>query len=120
MFISLNGITASAEEGQVFTTDFSEYEVGKTPEGWSQPWAESSWEVQADPNYLLVNDESKNVRRVLTLDEIGEISGDVEVFALVKGKTAETLFQLPILVSGDVDKEMAYYVDASTKFNRIR
>src|SRR5699024_9123015 len=59
-------------------------------------------------------------RRVLTNNEIGEVEGDVEVFALVRGSSVRTLFQLPILVSGEMGSETAYYLDMSTSFGSPR
>lgn len=120
--VGINGDAAprAPEKKQVtFSTDFSEYETGGIPDGWSERWAEGNWSVLDDPRTLVLQTGGM-ARRVLTWDELGEIEGDVELFALVRGHSAETLFHLPIHVSGSEGSETSYYVDASVRFNSFR
>jgi hypothetical protein len=99
-----------------YATDFSGDHVGTAPAGWSSQWRASQWLVQDDPRRLEHSVAGASGRRALTWDDVGDegvVTGDVEVFGLVRAPAAgETVFQLALHVSGEAGSENAYYVDA--------
>ncbi len=98
-----------------FSTDFSEHEAGKSPDGWSTLWRESDWIVKADPTRLEHHPAEGSGRRVLTWDEPGYIAGDVEVYTVVRksNTTNGVMFQLHLQADGQAGTESSYYLDVS-------
>src|SRR5690625_4885553 len=112
MLIPLASIKANANEGQVFTTDFSEYKVGESPNDWSGIWRESNWTIKDDPFRLEHNIDTSG-RRGLVWDSVGSIDGnrDLEITTVVRtnGDANGTWFQLGMQISGDNGSENAVY-----------
>ncbi len=104
-----------------YATDFSEYEVGSIPNGWSESWNPSNWEIaNGTDNQLIQTTGGSTGRWALTWDEIGQIEGDVEVFGLVSADSNDSLFSLPIHVSGESGTETAYYLNANIDIGAVR
>jgi len=102
-----------------YQTDFSEYEVGQAPSDWSMLWRESSWTVKDDPGRLEHFVTEGSGRRGLTWDKPGDITGDVEVSALVRKGDYESgvLFQLHLQAYGDAGSDSSYYMDVTNAGN---
>jgi len=112
--------------GQTFATDFGDDTGGQPPATWSTLWRNSDWTVLDNPRRLQhVVDESGG-RRGLTWDEVGEVDGDVEIYARLRGDDmGETLFQIGFYYGGaTVDESRFYYIDArmpgASSENRLR
>lgn len=96
-----------------FQTDFSEYELNKAPSGWTHRWLGDidEWKIKDDP--IRLQHKSGSGRRGLTIDSIGAVYGDAEVFAIVRGDDIfNTLFQIGIHRSGYSGNENSIIVDA--------
>jgi hypothetical protein len=106
--------------GVALTAFFSESPAGTAPEGWREMWSPSDWKILGDPLKLRHRIDSTGGRRALVWEGAGPIEGDVEVLAKVRGRSANTLFQLPIHVSGEAGREDAYYVDMRKADRTIR
>src|SRR5699024_1274455 len=100
---------------QQFSTDFSEYEKGSSPENWSTLWRESNWTILDDPTRLRHDPSEGSGRRVLTWDEPGEIAGNVEIYTVVRksNTTQGVMFQLHLQATGQAGTESSYYLDVS-------
>src|SRR5690625_462649 len=100
-----------------YQIDFSDSMVGKEPAGWTPIWKESSWTVLDNPSRLEHYVEGPDGgRRALTLDEAGEVHGDVEISGVVRASdTGDTMFQIGFHMSGErtdeVSAENYYYLD---------
>ncbi len=103
-----------------FFADFSGHEPDEPPAGWSMTWTESQWEVTDEPKVLRHTVDTSGGRRALVWDETGTVSGDVEVRTKVRFQSANTLFQLPLHVSGEAGSENAYYIDVRVDQSNIR
>ncbi len=103
-----------------FFTDFLTDEPGEAPADWSMPWTESDWAVQDDPRLLRHTVDNTGGRRSLVWNRPGIVSGDVEVVTKVRSESSNTLFQLPLHVSGQAGNENAYYVDVRVDQSSIR
>lgn len=107
-----------------YETDFSEYELGSTPDDWTMLWRDSDWKIKDAPQRLTHHVE--NSRQALVWDEVGDWDGDIEVSGVVRAENSgDTLFQIGVNMSGDAGSENAYYVDlrtpdASGSANRFR
>ena len=102
-----------------YKTDFSEYDVGVAPSDWSTLWRESGWTVKDDPSRLEHFVTEGSGRRGLTWDKPGDITGDVEVSALVKKSKGDkgVMFQLHLQGSGKASSENSYYLDVTNSGN---
>ena len=110
-----------------YETDFAKDEVGGAPEGWSTLWRDSGWIVLDAPRRLehrVIG--AGNGRRALTLDEVGDVRGDVEVSGVVRASGVKnTMLQIGFHMSGEAGSENGYYLDmrspdASSSANRVR
>lgn len=96
-----------------FKTDFTEYKSNETPSEWTHWWLGSSDEWKVVENPIRLQHNSGSGRRGLTIDAIGDVYGDVEVFAIVRGSNIfNTLFQIGIHRSGYAGNENSIVVDA--------
>ena len=100
-----------------YSTNFSEYEAGQAPSNWSTLWRESGWTVKDDPSRLEHFVTEGGGRRVLTWDKAGDITGDVELSALVKANPGNTMFQIHLQGSGNAGGENSYYLDLRSSGN---
>jgi hypothetical protein len=110
---------AEPSEPAQYETDFSGYPAGSAPSDWTTWWRESDWTVLDDPSRLQHTIGTAG-RRALTWDEPGNVVGDVEIFGVVRGRSANTLFTLPIYVSGTAGAENGYYVDTRQPDGLVR
>lgn len=105
-------------------TDLSDQDVGEPPRGWSMRWRSSDWTVLDDPRRVRHVVGGSSGRRSLTWDEVGDdghVQGDVELYGVVRSSpTGNTLFQLPLHVSGETGNESAYYVDLRVDQSALR
>lgn len=100
--------------------DFSDEQAGSVPADWSMPWTHSDWTVRDDAAGIRHRVDNAGGRRALVWDEPGEIVGDVELYTRVRAESANTLFQLPLHVSGEAGSENAYYVDLRAEQSALR
>lgn len=101
-------------------TDFSDAVPGQVPEGWTPVWMPSDWTVLDEPRVLRHVVDDRGGRRALVWDEPGIVVGDVELYTLVRADSANTMFQLPLHVSGEAGSENAYYLDARVDQSALR
>jgi len=87
---------------------------------WSQPWEPGSWVVEPESRALLQEAEEDSARRALVWEKPGEVVGDVELLARVRGNSDSTLFRLALHLSGGPGRENAYYVDLRKSAKQIR
>jgi len=87
---------------------------------WSQPWEPGSWVVEPESRALLQEAEEESARRALVWEQPGEVVGDVELLARVRGNSDSTLFRLALHLSGEPGRENAYYVDLRKPGNQVR
>ena len=113
-----------AKSSAQYKTDFSEYEAGVLPRGWSMLWGNSNWKINDEPRRLTHTVEGS--RQALIWDEVGEVTGDVEISGVVRANNSgDTLFQIGLHMSGEEGSENAYYLDlrrpdANGSANRFR
>ncbi|MFJ7936490.1 FIMAH domain-containing protein [Sporosarcina sp. NPDC096371] len=96
-----------------YSTDFTGYEIGKTPTDWTPIWQgqDEEWTIMDKPNRL--QHIARSGVRGLTSDKVGEIYGSAEIFGLVKGSNVRgTLFQMGFHMSGSPGSENGIYADA--------
>lgn len=117
-----------SEEAQ-FEANFSLHEPGASPAGWSESWRASQWTVLEGPGRVRHEVDDDGGRRALVWDEVGDnghVQGDVEIFGLVRVKEPmpTTRFQMAVHVSGETERENAFYVDgrgsSTLRINRYR
>src|SRR5699024_4245681 len=102
-----------------------------TPTDWTPIWKASSWMIKENPRRLehdVIG--AGDGRRALTMDEVGEVHGDVEVSSVVRARnTGDTMFQVGFHMTGerteDISTENYYYLDirkpdANGSANRVR
>src|SRR5690625_3558410 len=106
-----------ADADEVFSTDFSEYEVGKgVPEGWKELWQTSLYEIAESPSRLIKTSTKEN-RHLLAWEDVGKIEGDVEIATLMRvpGDTLSnpdmTSFQLHLHAGGMTRAIDTYHLD---------
>lgn len=107
-------LSRDSSAGKTFSTNFEHDTIGRPPSGWSMRWKPSNWTVLDNPNRLQHIVDPSGGRRALTWDEVGEVEGDVEIYARVRGDDmGETLFQIGFHCGGDsAANSHFYYVDA--------
>jgi hypothetical protein len=121
--VALTGLAttqASADEAPqdvVLSTDFSEHPVGKgVPEGWTELFATSFYEIADHPSRLVKTSIGDN-RHLLAWEDIGVVEGDVEVATLLRQpettrpELTTTRFQVHVHASGAAGAINSYSVD---------
>ncbi|WP_293695296.1 M14 family zinc carboxypeptidase [uncultured Agrococcus sp.] len=102
---------APATAADEYSITFEDQVVGERPADWSPLWLDSDWQVEDKPPRL-VHTATTQGRQGLSPDEVGEVSGDVEVSALVRPHELTGTQQVLFLhASGEAGSENAYYVD---------
>lgn len=97
--------------------DFSRVDPGTPLRDWTELWEDGSWSVDRALRQEAV---AESARRALAWEQPGEIVGDVEVLARVRGNSDSTLFRLALHLSGGPGEENAYYVDLRKPAKQIR
>src|SRR5690606_11695215 len=99
-----------------YETDFSEYQVGEPPSGWTELWRPGDWTVLDDPRRLQLDIETAGSRRGLTPDGVGEnghVEGGVEVTTRVRGESVSAyVYYLGVHLSGEAGSENGYLLFA--------
>lgn len=103
--------------------DFSQIRSNQLNSEWDSIWTSSSWTLaRGDGGRQVLRhqlDTSRD-RRAFVWKGLGEITGDVEVTTKLNAVSRNTLFQLPIHVSGERDNESAYYLDVRLSTDSLR
>ncbi|MBL6276097.1 hypothetical protein JMF97_07980 [Micromonospora fiedleri] len=111
---------ASAADAAPQSIDFRGQAAGTAPAGWSSVWRDSEYRVQPDPARL-VHRATTSGRQALSPDAVGQVTGDVEVSALVRiFSTSGTQSVLFLHAGGAPGAENAYYVDFRGETGSLR
>lgn len=104
--------------------DFSILKGESIEEEWHAPWHPGHWTLfMSDDTAPVLRhrvESGSRRRRALAWKAPGTIIGDVDVLTEVRAESANTLFQLPIHMSGEAGHENAYYVDVRLSASLFR
>lgn len=105
--------TPPPETPETFSTEFDEYVVGAFPSDWTEIWAtgtDSTWQVVNESNssdgVVLQHTATADGRRIITWNDVGEISGDFDI--LVKWKVSQA-------IDGDIPTRVMAYASGTTQ-----